>query len=66
MNKRQKSDNLVSFYLRLPAELKDRIDQESKERGTSQAQVVVDLCQRALDMPKMDPELKKWLGRVAQ
>jgi len=52
--------------LRLPAELKDRIDQESKERGTSQAQVVVDLCQRALDMPKMDPELKKWLGRVAQ
>ena len=64
--KRQKSANLVGFYLRVPAELKDRIDTLAQENKTSQAQVVVDLVSRALDLPAPDPKVSDWLRRVKQ
>jgi len=64
--KRQRSANLVSFYLRVPAELKDRIDRLAKEKKTSQAQLVVDLVQQAIDQPAPDPKVSDWLKRVGQ
>jgi predicted transcriptional regulator len=64
--KRQKSANLVGFYLRVPLELKERIDALAQERRTSQAQVVVDLVSRAIDMPAPDPKVSDWLKRVGQ
>jgi hypothetical protein len=64
--KRQKSANLVGFYLRVPLELKERIDALAQEQRTSQAQVVVDLVSRAIDMPAPDPKVSDWLKRVGQ
>ena len=64
--KRQKSANLVGFYLRVPAQLKDRIDALAQEQKTSQAQVVVDLVLRALELPAPDPKVSDWLKRVGQ
>ena len=49
-----------------PAELKDRIDTLAQEKKTSQAQVVVDLVSRALDLPAPDPKVSDWLKRVGQ
>lgn len=64
--KRQKSANLVGFYLRVPLDLKERIDALAQEQRTSQAQVVVDLVSRAIDMPAPDPKVSDWLKRVGQ
>jgi predicted DNA-binding protein len=57
---------LVGFYLRVPLELKERIDALAQEQRTSQAQVVVDLVSRAIDMPAPDPKVSDWLKRVGQ
>lgn len=64
--KRQKSANLVGFYLRVPLDLKERIDALAQLQRTSQAQVVVDLVSRAIDMPEPDPKVSDWLKRVGQ
>lgn len=64
--KRQKSANLVGFYLRVPLELKERIDALAQEQRTSQAKVVIDLVSRAIDMPAPDPKVSDWLKRVGQ
>ena len=52
VKKRQKSEGLIGFYLRIPASLKEKIDQESKKKSCSQAQIVVDLIESGLAKPE--------------
>jgi hypothetical protein len=47
--KRQASSDLVGFFLRVPSDIKARLDQKSKELGRSQAAVCVELIRAGLD-----------------
>jgi hypothetical protein len=46
--KRQRGTDLVGFYLRVPAELKGRIDARATELNVSQANICVSLIDRGL------------------
>ena len=63
--RRQKSKNLVGFFLRIPADLKARLDQASKEKRISQAQLANQLIEEGLERAIVDiPEqMKEWLER---
>lgn len=63
--KRQKSEDLVSFYLRIPARLKKIIDQEAQKKSCSQAQLVVGILERSLegDDQVIARDLDAWLSR---
>ena len=47
--KRQRGTDLVGFYLRVPSNIKARLDQKSKELGKSQAAVCVELIDAGLN-----------------
>jgi len=47
--KRQKSEDLVGFYLRVPAVLKKKIDDLAEKKSCSQAQVVVEMIEQGID-----------------
>jgi predicted transcriptional regulator len=49
--KRQKSEDLVGFYLRVPAVLKKKIDDLAEKKSCSQAQVVVEIIEQGIDGP---------------
>lgn len=63
-NTRQRSANLVPFFMRMPPELRQEIEQRSKSQGTSQAAVAVELMQRGLNK-NMDQAsaVRDWLDR---
>ena len=62
--KRQKSEDLVGFYLRIPAELKEKIQDLSEKKSCSQAQVVVDLIYQGIEGPSQAADkVGAWLSR---
>ncbi len=62
--KRQKSEDLVGFYLRVPAQLKAQIDDLAQKKSCSQAQVVVELVTQALEGPApAKSNVSDWLSR---
>lgn len=62
--KRQKSEDLVGFYLRIPAELKEKIQDLSEKKSCSQAQVVVDLIYQGIEGPAQAADkVGAWLSR---
>lgn len=63
---RQKADDLVGFYLRVPADLKRRIESLAEARSVSQAELVNDLVSRAIELPQADSKVGEWLQRVAK
>jgi predicted DNA-binding protein len=72
--KRQASSDLVGFFLRVPSDIKARLDQKSKELGKSQAAVCVELIRAGLDGATVSTvstlstegpsDLTAWLDRV--
>jgi hypothetical protein len=63
---RQRAADLVGFYLRVPAELKRRIEALAQARSVSQAELCNDLIARGMELPPADARLGDWLQRVAK
>lgn len=70
--KRQRGTDLVGFYLRVPAELKGRIDARATELNVSQANICVSLIDRGLagEVSTLSTEvtapgeISAWLDRI--
>lgn len=67
---RQKSERLVSFYFRLPADLRQKIDDLAEKNNTSSAHIATQLIESGLEYsfgrPSSDrsaDEIGKWLQR---
>ena len=61
--KRQKSEGLIGFYMRMPADLKKKIDDQAKKKSCSQAQIVVDLVAAGIDRDQPVIEQPKGKGQ---
>tara|TARA_S200002703_G_scaffold131480_1_gene119038 strand:+ start:2059 stop:2301 length:243 start_codon:yes stop_codon:yes gene_type:complete len=45
---RQKSENLVGFFMRMPPGLKGQLDHVAEQRRCSTAKVIVDMCEHGM------------------
>lgn len=62
---RQPSGDLVGFFMRVPTDLKVRIDAAAEAQGVSQAAVCVELIRQGLSSPQdLERGLQAWLDRV--
>ena len=65
---RQKSARLVSFYFRLPADLRQKIDDLAEKNNTSSAHIATQLIESGLEVDAESLEVRqdkidKWLQR---
>ena len=65
---RQKSERLVSFYFRLPADLRQKIDDLAEKNNTSSAHIATQLIESGLEVDAESLEVRqdkidKWLQR---
>ena len=65
---RQKSERLVSFYFRLPADLRQKIDDLAEKNNTSSAHIATQLIESGLEVDAESLEARqdkidKWLQR---
>ena len=65
---RQKSERLVSFYFRLPADLRQKIDDLAEKTNTSSAHIATQLIESGLEVDAESLEVRqdkidKWLQR---
>ena len=65
---RQKSERLVSFYFRLPADLRQKIDDLAEKNNTSSAHIATQLIEAGLEVDAESLEVRqdkidKWLQR---
>ena len=65
---RQKSERLVSFYFRLPADLRQKIDDLAEKNNTSSAHIATQLIESGLEVDAESLEVRqdkidKWLKR---
>ena len=65
---RQKSERLVSFYFRLPADLRQKIDDLAEKNNTSSAHIATQLIESGLEVDAESLEdrqdkIDKWLQR---
>ena len=63
---RQKSERLVSFYFRLPADLRQKIDDLAEKNNTSSAHIATQLIESGLEVDAESLEVRhdkidKWL-----
>jgi predicted DNA-binding protein len=64
-NKRQKSNNLVGFYLRIPADLKQQLEDLAKKRSCSKANIIVEMINKSINEPveTKKGQINSWLSR---
>ena len=65
---RQKSERLVSVYFRLPADLRQKIDDLAEKNNTSSAHIATQLIESGLEVDAESLEVRqdkidKWLQR---
>ena len=65
---RQKSERLVSLYFRLPADLRQKIDDLAEKNNTSSAHIATQLIESGLEVDAESLEVRqdkidKWLQR---
>jgi len=74
--KRQASQDLTTFHIRLPKAVKARLTDEAKKQGVSAAMVITDLIDNYLGKPKASvapapfddeqTDLEQWLDQHAR
>lgn len=62
--KRQQSDEFAAMYLRLPRDIKTRLESRADADGVSQASVVVDILRDALVETDTQARVRQWLAKL--
>ena len=62
--KRQPSAELVAMYLRLPRDIKERLERRAEQENISQAALVVEILAAELDILDDSERVRNWLANL--
>lgn len=63
--KRQQNGRMIACYLRLPSDIKARLDAQAELEGVSQARLVVKILSDHLENQEQAERVGEWLDRIS-